>query len=328
MKNHPTATAPVELIVAILLAAVLVAGSLIFLGVQFRPKANESSSDFDVEKLKQELKSEILEDVRQQAQQQPASTQSGDAAPVPDSDQLQQDLKAEILAEVQSAEFIDPVIDSGIQRYVVKQQETQANARAEQARLAQEKAKNVPPVDVEVDHIYGNTDALISLIEYSDFECPFCKSYHPNPKKVVDDSEGTVNLVYRHYPLGFHNPGAQKQAEASECAADLGGNDAFWKYADAIYERTTSNGKGFPIENLVPLAEELGLDGEQFRECLDSEKYAQRVKDNLSEGTASGITGTPGTIIVNNETGEVRLASGALPATQIQAKIQELLPQE
>lgn len=328
MQKSTTATPPVELIIAIVLAAVLIAGSLIFLGLQFRPKADESSADFDAEQLKQELTTEILAEVRQQIQQQPVSTQSGDAVPVPDSDQFTQDLKAEILAEVQNADFIDPVIDAGIQRYVAKQQETQANARAEQARLAQEKAKNVPPVDAEVDHVYGNPDAVISLIEYSDFECPFCKSYHPNPKQVVDDSDGGVNLVYRHYPLGFHNPGAQKQAEASECAADLGGNDAFWKYTDAIYERTTSNGKGFPIENLVPLAEELGLDGEQFRACLDSEKYAQRVKDDLSEGTASGITGTPGTIILNNETGEVRLASGALPAAQIQAKIEELLPQE
>ena len=324
MKKSATATTPVELIVAILLAAVLIAGSLIFLGLQFRPKADESSAGFDAEQFKQEVKAEILTEVRQQ----PVSTQSGDAAPAPDSDQLPQDIKAEILAEVQNAEFIDPVIDAGIQRYVAKQQEAQANARVEQERLAQEKAKNVPPVDAAVDHIYGSPDAVISLIEYSDFECPFCKSYHPNPKQVVDDSEGSVNLVYRHYPLGFHNPGAQKQAEASECAADLGGSEAFWKYADAIYERTTSNGKGFPIENLVPMAEELGLDGELFRECLESEKYAQRVKDDLSEGAASGITGTPGTIIMNNDTGEVRLASGALPATQIQAKVRELLPQE
>lgn len=321
-------TTPIELIVAIILAAVLIAGSLVFLGLQFRSQSGESSPAFDAEQLKQEMKAEILAEARQQDPQQPAQSQSGDVTPAFDAEQLKQELKVEILEEVQNEKFIDPVIDAGIQRYVRKQQEAQANTRAEQQRLAQEKAKNVRKVNPERDHIYGNPDALITLIEYSDFECPYCKSYHPNPKKVVDDSEGQVNWVYRHYPLTFHNPGAQKQAEASECAAELGGNDAFWKYANTIYERTTSNGKGFPIENLVPLAEELGLDAEKFRECLDSEKYTERVQAELKEGANSGITGTPGTIILNNETGEVRLASGALPASQLQARIQELLPQE
>jgi protein-disulfide isomerase len=294
------AAKPVELIVAIVFAAVLIAGSVVFLGLQLAPQTEDvadtpSTPPFDAEQLKQELKMEIT---------------------------------SEILAEVQNTTFIDPVIDAAIQRYVARQQEAQEKARAEQQRLAQEKAKNVPRVDLERDHIYGNPEAVISLIEYSDFECPFCKTFHPNPKKVVDDSDGKVNLVYRHYPLGFHNPGAQKQAEASECAAELGGNEAFWKYADAIYDRTTSNGNGFPLENLVPLAEELGLDSERFRECLDSGKYAELVQNQLKDGTNSGITGTPGTIILNNKTGEARLASGALPPEQLQANVQQLLSQE
>lgn len=325
MKKAET---PVELIVAILLAAVLIAGSLVFLGFQFRPQAESVSATFDAEQLKQQIKTEILAEVRQESRPESGQSQSTDGTLDFDPEQFKQDLKTEILTEVQNTEFIDPVIDAGIQRYVIKQQEAQANARAEQERLAQEKAKNVRKVDPERDHIYGNPDALITLIEYSDFECPYCKSYHPNPKQVVDDSDGQVNWVYRHYPLQFHNPGAQKQAEASECAAELGGNDAFWKYTDTIYERTTSNGRGFPIENLVPLAEELGLDADAFRECLESEKYAERVQEELKEGANSGITGTPGTIILNNETGEVRLASGALPVNQLQARVQELLPQE
>ena len=113
---------------------------------------------------------------------------------------------------------------------------------ASSGRQAAQQAKNVRPVSAERDHIYGNPDAPISLIEYSDFECPYCKRFHVTAKSVVEAFDGKVNWVYRHFPLAFHNPGAQKQAEASECASELGGNDAFWKYTDALYARTKSGG--------------------------------------------------------------------------------------
>src|SRR5204863_994561 len=100
------------------------------------------------------------------------------------------------------------------------------------------------------DHVYGNPNARFTLIEYSDFECPYCKTVHLTLKKLIDDSGGDVNWVYRHFPLEFHNPGAQRQAEASECIAELSGNDSFWKFANAIYARTRAGGKGFPLDNL------------------------------------------------------------------------------
>ena len=99
----------------------------------------------------------------------------------------------------------------------------------------------------------------------------------------------------------------------------------FWKYADLIYERTTSNGKGFPIENLVPLAEEIGLDRDQFQACLESERYAKRVQEDFQEGTSSGISGTPGNILLNNTTGEVKLKSGALPVEALKVEINKML---
>ena len=144
-------------------------------------------------------------------------------------------------------------------------------------------------------------------------------------KKLVEAYGGKVNWVYRHFPLSFHNPGAQKEAEASECAAELGGNDAFWKYADLIYQRTRSNGKGFPLTGLVPLAKEIGLDGKKFKACLDSGKMAARVSEDSTEGIQIGITGTPGNVLLNNETGAVALKPGALPLEAMKGDIDHLL---
>ena len=162
-----------ELIGAIMLAAVLISASLVFVAFQMRP---------------------------------PAAPQQIDEA------LLSQRIKADILAELQNEEFIAQQIDAGIERYIQKQQEAQMKAREEHERMAAEKAKNVRSVDKDRDHVYGNPEAVMSFIEYSDFECPFCKNFHLTAKKVIEAYDGKVNWVYRHYPLHFHNPGAQKQA--------------------------------------------------------------------------------------------------------------------
>src|SRR3989344_94253 len=91
--------------------------------------------------------------------------------------------------------------------------------------------KKVAPVS-EVDHIFGASPAnKVFIIEFSDTECPFCKRFHPTMKKIVENYNGQVAWVYRHFPLAFHTK-AKREAEATECAAELGSNDAFWKYLD------------------------------------------------------------------------------------------------
>jgi protein-disulfide isomerase len=252
-----------------------------------------------------------------------ANAQQG--AAVPDEQKLVEKIKEAVMKELRESDFLSQQIELGIQNYIKKQQQAQAVARAEEERQANEKAKKVRRVSASRDHVYGNPNAPVSLIEYSDFECPFCKRFHATANEIVDAYGGKVNWVYRHFPLGMHNPGAQKEAEASECVAQLGGNDAFWKFANAIYARTKSNGNGFPLDQLVPLGKEIGLDEKQFKECIDAAKYASRVQEDLDEGIQIGITGTPANFLLRNDTGEVILKVGAQPAEAIKPDIDKLL---
>jgi len=210
-----------------------------------------------------------------------------------------------------------------LETYMAQQEQqqiqAQEDAEAERAKLAE----NVPAIG-EQDHVIGAADAVISLIEYSDFECPFCKQFYKTPKQVVANNPGTVNATFRHFALDFHNPHATDAAMASECAADQGGSDAFWEFHDRYFEATESN-KGFERSGLSGLASGIGLDGAALMNCVDSGKYAAKVAADLESGVASGVTGTPGTIIRNNDTGSVRLIAGAYPIEALQAAIDELL---
>jgi protein-disulfide isomerase len=252
-----------------------------------------------------------------------ANAQQG--AAVPDEQKLVEKIKEAVMKELRESDFLSQQIELGIQNYIKKQQQAQVVARAEEERQANEKAKKVRRVSASRDHVYGNPNAPVSLIEYSDFECPFCKRFHATANEIVDAYGGKVNWVYRHFPLSMHNPGAQKEAEASECVAQLGGNDAFWKFANAIYARTKSNGNGFPLDQLVPLGKEIGLDEKQLKECIDAAKYASRVQEDLDEGIQVGITGTPANFLLRNDTGEVILKVGAQPSDAIKPDIDKLL---
>lgn len=241
---------------------------------------------------------------------------------------LKDKIKQEILQELTEEGELDAAVDAGISRFVERQRRARAEAESREQQDAAALAKNVREVSAARDHIYGNPEALVSIIEYSDFECPFCKHFHKTAKAIVDAYDGEVNWVYRHFPLAFHNPGAQLQAEASECAAALGGNDAFWKYTDTIYERTTSNGDGFPVEGLVPLAREIGLDGDAFSDCLKERRYSKRVEEDFEEGVRIGVRGTPGNILLNNESGSVIPRPGAAPFDTLKQLIDRLLEDE
>lgn len=151
------------------------------------------------------------------------------------------------------------------------------------------------------DHIRGNPSAAVMIVEYSDTSCPFCKRFHETMKQVVDvhGKNGTVAWVYRHFPLKSIHPNAEKEAQALECAAKLGGNDGFWAYTDKVYATTPSDqGKPLDPAELPKLAKEVGLNEQAFNTCLTSGEYASRVEKDLADALAAGGSGTPFNILI------------------------------
>jgi protein-disulfide isomerase len=241
--------------------------------------------------------------------------------------QLIHRIKTEVIRELREGTWLAEQIELVIARLVDRAKTAQEAALAEQERQAQERASHVRGFDPSRDHVRGSPEAELSLIEYSDFECPFCKQFHRALLAMTAMYPGRVNWIYRHFPLAMHNPAAQKEAEAAECAYEAGGHASFWVYADEIFARTTSNGQGFPPDRLVPLANELGLDEQAFRNCLDTGRQTTRVKEDLIEGEALGISGTPMTVLLHNRTGAVRLISGAVSIVELERVVGQLREQ-
>lgn len=147
------------------------------------------------------------------------------------------------------------------------------------------------------DHVRGGKEASIVWIEYGDFECPFCKKYFPQLEQLLVEYPDDVQVVFRHYPLEIHELAFEK-AVATECAAEIGGEAAFWEYHDLLYVRSDANGLGIELTDLPALAVEIGLNRNDFSSCLSSGRYDARINGDIATGTAAGIKGTPTTVIV------------------------------
>lgn len=175
-------------------------------------------------------------------------------------------------------------------------------------------------IDLSKDHIRGKTDATITLIEYSDTECPFCKSFHPTLKQVVQEYDGKVRWVYRHFPLDQLHSKARKEAEATECANEQG---KFWEYLDRLFEVTPSN-DGLDLAQLPVIANNVGLNVAAFETCLASGKYADHIQKDLDDAIAAGGQGTPYTVIIT-PTGDKIPLSGAHPIANVKKAIDTIL---
>ena len=181
------------------------------------------------------------------------------------------------------------------------------------------------PVGLD-DHIVGNPDAPVVIVEYSDFECPFCKGFHSTVQQIINEygKDGKVAWVYRHFPLDQLHSKARKEAVAAERANELGGNDAFWKYANRFFELTPSNDQTDIATVLPKIAREIGLDEAKFSSCLSSGKYDSRIQSDLDNAIASGGQGTPFSIVLV-EGQDPTPVSGALPYEQMKQLIEAAL---
>ncbi|MFH0874846.1 MAG: DsbA family protein [archaeon] len=145
---------------------------------------------------------------------------------------------------------------------------------------------------VDDDAVKGDKNAPVTIVEWSDFECPYCARFYQQTFGQIEKEyieTGKVKFIYRDFPLGFH-VNAQKAAEAAECAGEQG---KFWEMHDKLFEQGVSGG----IDSFKQFAKDIGLDASKFNECIDSGKMASEIAKDTQDGQAAGITGTPGFVI-------------------------------
>ncbi|MCA9382115.1 DsbA family protein [Candidatus Dojkabacteria bacterium] len=187
-------------------------------------------------------------------------------------------------------------------------------------------------VSIDDDPYLGNKDkAKVAVVEFSDYECPFCKRFHDDTfDQIVTDyvDTGKAILVYRDYPLSFHDPMATNEAIAGECIQDQAGNEKYFQYGDLMYTNTTSNGTGLKEQQLYDFAKQVGADEAKFKDCYTSRKFEEEVKADEDAGAKAGISGTPGFVVGTLDSdGNVDgvIVSGAQPYSAFQTALENAL---
>ncbi len=195
----------------------------------------------------------------------------------------------------------------------------------------QPQAPTSATVSVDDDPVLGDPNAPITMIEFSDYECPFCKRHfdqvYPTLKKEYIDT-GKVKLVFRDYPLPFHDPMATYEAQAANCARENGGDAAYFKLHDEMFNKTASNGNGLTKDQIKQMANDLGLNGNSIIACADSDKYKDEIAKDMADGSAAGVSGTPSFFIGKSDasgTIDGKILVGAQPITAFQQVLNEVL---
>lgn len=146
--------------------------------------------------------------------------------------------------------------------------------------------------------VLGQENAIVTIVEFSDFQCPFCESWFQNVKPQLQPyiDRGEVKLLYAHFPLSFHE-NAEPSALAAECANEQG---KFWEYHDKVFENQADMSGANYAETLKNYASGLGMDAARFNSCFDSSKYLSEVQAEFNEGVSLGVNGTP-TFFINGQ---------------------------
>lgn len=184
--------------------------------------------------------------------------------------------------------------------------------------LPDAQAKKIEPVSSS-DHLRGNPNASVKIIEYSDLQCPYCSRFHPTLQQAMDEYGDKIAWVYRHFPLEAIHPYARPAALASECVYELGGDKAFWAFADEIFANQDTT-----LTDLPGTAGSAGVSSSAVKTCLDNKKYADKIDAQYSTGVDAGVNGTPGTFIVNSK-GQAWSLPGAVPYSVVKQVIDKAL---
>ncbi|MEJ0054136.1 MAG: thioredoxin domain-containing protein [bacterium] len=171
------------------------------------------------------------------------------------------------------------------------------------------------------DHILGNPAAPVIIVEYSDFDCPFCKSFNDTLHRIVNEygANGQVAWIFRNFPLTELHPNAQSAAEASECVANLGGNEAYWKFSDLLFANQPADPSTYPS-----LATQAGVSGDAVTACLSAGTAKDRVAADSDNAKAAGANGTPYSVILVRGSEPV-LINGAFPYDTMKQKVEAAL---
>ncbi len=176
----------------------------------------------------------------------------------------------------------------------------------------------VSPV-TEDDHIRGDKNASITLVEYSDLQCPYCQRFHETAQQLITEYAGKVRWVYRHWPLASH-PEGRPAAIASECFAQQKGESGFWQFVDTLFTNQDTLGASLYTET----ATKLGANKSAFEKCVAGKETEPRVEKNYQLGITDGVEGTPGNFIIAPD-GTVTDIQGAQPYEALKPFIDSLL---
>lgn len=178
----------------------------------------------------------------------------------------------------------------------------------------------------ESDYILGNPNAPIVMIEYSDYDCPFCKQFHSTMHQILDEYGVTGRLawVYRQFPLVDLHPNSPQIAEAALCVGDLGGDTAFWTFSDSVFDSRDET-EFTNVTKLPQFAEAAGVERAAFIECMDTDRMMDTLKADMSDGLAAGANGTPYTVLrVGNQQA---IINGAQPYDVVKGIVENLIAQ-
>lgn len=178
------------------------------------------------------------------------------------------------------------------------------------------------PISLRGDEVFeGESDSKLVAVSFTDFECPFCARFHPNLKEIMKNNPD-IKVVYKHFPLSFHQ-NAKDYAASFECIARLKGNQNAVKFADDLFAGALIN-QGIRASDVADIVKDLGVSDTDLNNCKKDSKITNKVEADLNEGMKLGINGTPATFFMNLDTNKAVRINGALDPVTIQAEIDKL----